>query len=93
MTDVPPTLATHDVLIVGAGTFGLTLGNDLLRRDISAQPLDAQRDKLKKGWRERINGGVMGKKLRKPPISIFIETEKLCVHTFSYINWSRSASM
>ncbi len=41
MTDVSQTLATHDVLIVGAGPVGLTLANDLLRRGISCRLIDS----------------------------------------------------
>ncbi len=41
MSDVSPTAATPDVLVVGAGPVGLTLANDLLRRAIRCRLIDS----------------------------------------------------
>jgi hypothetical protein len=41
MTNVSRTLATNDVLIVGAGPIGLTLVNNLLRRGIRCRIIDS----------------------------------------------------
>src|ERR1700693_2893078 len=44
MSDVSPTIAIHDVLVVGAGPVGLTLANDLLRRGIRCRLIDREQE-------------------------------------------------